>query len=222
MMRRVALVWVVAAGATAFALRPALAGSTAMWLILGVPYLLLAGLATHGMWQAGTLDRLRPRWGDLTVGVLVAVVLMFGAWGTRSLVVPLGTDRQAWLWHVYLQLGPSDAIQHSAALTLAILSIATLEELVWRGMVLSRLELRFGQRRAWIFSALLYASVNLPTAFTLADPMAGPNPLLVMAALGCGMFWGFAASLQKRLPPVAISHAVFAYFMAVQFRPPGL
>ena len=59
-------------------------------------------------------------------------------------------------------------------------------------------------------------------AWCLADPTAGPNPLLVVAALGCGLFWSFTASILGRLPPVIISHMVFTYFVSVQFHPPGL
>ena len=223
-MIQVLVAFVVTAGASAFALRPALAGTTTMWLVVGVPYLLLGAYALRDLWSLDSLvERIKPRWGDLTIGILIAAVLMLGAWTTtRGLLHPPGNDRQAWLWHIYLQLGPSDAIQHSAVLTAVILGIAALEEIVWRGMVLSHLEIRFGQRRGWLLCTLLYAASTVPSIFTLSDPVAGPNPLLVVAALGCGLFWSFAASLQKRLPPVAISHMVFTYFMTVQFRPPGL
>jgi hypothetical protein len=214
----------VTTGATAFALRPALAATSGMWLGIGVPYLLLAALALYDLWRQETLvEKIVPRWGDISIGIVIAAVLMFAGWSVmRGLLTPPGNDRQAWLLHVYLQLGPSDAIQHSALLTSAVLVCAALEEIVWRGMVLSRLELRFGQRRGWLLCTLPYGLAALPSAFTLADPVAGPNPLLVVAALGCGLFWSFAASLIKRLPPVIIAHMVFSYFMTTQFRPAGL
>jgi hypothetical protein len=50
---------------------------------------------------------------------------------------------------------------------------------------------------------------------------AGLNPLLVLAALGCGLCWSFMARMFDRLPPVMVSHAVFTYFSATQFRVPG-
>jgi drug/metabolite transporter (DMT)-like permease len=70
-------------------------------------------------------------------------------------------------------------------------------------------------------AALLYAGAHLPTLITLSDPTAGPNPLIVMAALACGIVWSFAAVILKRLPPVIFSHMAFTYFTAVQFRWPG-
>jgi len=222
-MALLVLVLLVSAGATGFALRPALAGTPAMWAVLAGAYGLLGAVAIFRMWREGSLaERLKPRWGDLSIGIIIAGVLLSGSWGARAIITPAGTDRQAWLWHIYLQAGPSDAIQRSYAVTGTLLLVAVLEEVVWRGMVLDLLRDRVGTRRAWMLTALLYAAAMVPTAFTLADPTAGPNPLLVLAALGCGIFWSFGASLLRRLPPVAISHMVFTYFMAVQFRPPGL
>jgi membrane protease YdiL (CAAX protease family) len=94
------------------------------------------------------------------------------------------------------------------------------EELVWRSMVLDELTERFGTRRAWPLAALCYAITTLPTLYTLRYEPAGLNPLLVTAALGCGIVWSFLARLRGRLMPVIIAHAVFTYFSLVQFRGP--
>jgi hypothetical protein len=48
------------------------------------------------------------------------------------------------------------------------------------------------------------------------------NPLLVTAAVGCGLVWSFLAAQVGRLTPVMISHMAFTYFTIVQFRLPGL
>jgi hypothetical protein len=81
---------------------------------------------------------------------------------------------------------------------------------------------RFGTRRGWPIATLLYGLAAVPTAFGLADPQAGLNPLLVIAAVGCGLFWSFMAMMVGRLPPVIISHAAFSYFSIAQFRWPGM
>ena len=219
----VALTFVVCILAQGFALRPALAGTWTMWIALGAPYLALSAFAVFSFWKAGTLaERLKPRWGDLSIGIVIAAILLFGSWGVRALLTPAGTDRQAWLFHIYLQIGRPEIIQKSFALTTVLLLIAASEELIWRGVVLDQLKARVGDRRAWLLTTVLYATAVVPTAFTLADPVAGPNPLLVVAALGCGLFWSFTASILGRLPPVIISHMVFTYYVSVQFHPPGL
>jgi membrane protease YdiL (CAAX protease family) len=222
-MRRVALVVALIAAAMAFAFRPALATTPSMWLALIVPYACLTAFAVHRMWESGTLvDWLKPRWGDLSIGVLVAAVLLLSSWAARSLLAPPGTDRHAWLLRVYLQFGSAEAIQRSILLTLAIVALPIFEEIVWRQLVLTEVLERFKTRRAWPLAALLYALAHLPTVITLRDPTAGPNPLLFVAALGCGIIWSFMAAMLGRLPPVIISHVAFTYFTATQFRLPGM
>jgi membrane protease YdiL (CAAX protease family) len=220
---KVAVVVVATTAAIGFALRPELAGSKAMYLVIAAAYAVLAGWALYEMWDDGTLlDRLSPRWGDLSMGVLVAGFLFAGSWVGRSLLASSGTPGQAWLFHIYLQLGDAAQIERSLVITAVLLVVPILEEIVWRGMVLGHLTNQFGQRRAWPLAALLYAVSVVPSVFTLADPVAGKNPLLFVAALGCGIFWSFLASVTNRLPPVIISHIAFTYFSVTQFRAPGL
>jgi membrane protease YdiL (CAAX protease family) len=222
-MRLIALIIAVTAASTAFAFRPALATSSLMWLSIAVPYALLAALAVYRMWDDGTLlDWLEPRWGDLSLGAVLAAVLLGASWVARSVLAPAGSVRHAWLLRVYLQFGSAEAIQRSVALTLAVTLVPVFEELVWRQMVLKTLLDRFNSRRAWPLAAIAYSLSLLPSVFTLRDPVAGLNPLLFVAALGCGIFWSFLASMVGRLPPVIISHVAFTYFTATQFRWPGM
>jgi hypothetical protein len=218
-MRLVLLVVIVLLAANGFALRPSLAGSAEMWLA----YTVLSAIALYAMWNDGTLvERLSPRWGDISLGAITAIVLLVASWGARAALAPAGSPQNAWLLHIYLQIGSPDRIQRSVELTLLVVLVPVLEELVWRGLVLDRLGDRFGQRRGWPLAALLYAVALLPSVFLLADPAAGPNPLLIVAALGCGIVWSFMASIGGRLPPVIISHVAFTYFSALQFRWPGM
>lgn len=222
-MRRTIFAFVLATAGMAFAFRPAAAASWQFWAGIGVPYLILTLVALHKLWDDGTLiDVLQPRWGDLSIGVLTAALLLGSSWAVRTLWVPPGTVRQGWLFQIYGQVGDPEQIQRSLVFTLLIIAIAVAEEIVWRGMVLSELSARFGLRRGWPLTALLYGATALPTVFTLAVPGAGPNPLLFIAALGCGIVWSFAASLSGRVPPVAFSHIAFTYFSLVVFRWPGM
>jgi hypothetical protein len=221
-MKRVALVVVVTTAIFAYAFRPQLANSLHFWLAIAIPYLLLSGLALHKMWDDGTLiDILKPRWGDVSIAALVTTLLFLGSWAGRAVLAPAGTARQAWVFRIYLQIGEAEVLERSVLFTAFLLLIPILEELVWRGMILSLLTERLGTRRAWPMTALLYGLVMAPTLFTLGDPVAGPNPMLLTAGLFAGLFWSFAASVTGRLPPVIISHVAFTYFSAVQFRWPG-
>jgi membrane protease YdiL (CAAX protease family) len=218
---RTLIVFVVLFATYAFAFRPELGGTALFWWSFGLPHLGLAAFAVHKLWNDGTLlDRLMPRGGDISIGFGVAVLLLLSSWAARATITPIGTDRSAWLFSVYLQLGDPELLQHSAILTIALLGIVLCEELVWRGLVLEDMNERFGTRRGWIAAAVLYCLASLPTAYTLRDSVAGLNPLLVFATLGCGIVWTFMAGRFGRLIPGAVSHLVFTYFSAVQFRLP--
>jgi len=207
----------------AYSFSEARAGNPSFWLGVSLPYLLLVALALHKMWDEGTLvDLLTPRWGDLSIGALSMIGLLFASWAARKILSPLGSPRQAWLFRIYLQLGNPEHLQRSTAYTLLILAICAAEEIVWRGMFLGELTQRFGRRAALPLSALGYGFATLPTLWLLRDPIAGPNPLFITAAIGCGLVWSFLAAQLGRLTPVVISHMAFTYFTIVQFHLPGL
>lgn len=209
--------------AMAFAFRPAIAGTPTFWLGLLVPYLALALFALKRLWDEGALlDVLSPRWGDFSLGALSGALLLLASFGARAVLAPAGSTRLSWLFRTYAQVGDPDVVQRSIVLTGTLFVIVICEELVWRSLVLDELTLRFGSRRAWPLAALCYGLTALPTLFTLRDPVAGLNPLLVTAALGCGIVWSFLASIKGRLLPVIIAHGVFTYFSLLQFRWPSM
>ena len=222
-MIRVLLTLLLTFAGMAYSFSEAAAGSPKFWLGVTLPYVPLVALALHKLWDEGTLlDLLTPRWGDLSIGAVSMIVLLFASWAARRVLTPAGTARQAWLFHLYLQLGNPEHIQRSTFYTLLILLVCAAEEIVWRGMVLGDLTERFGRRAALPLSALAYGFSTLPTLWLLRDPDAGLNPLLVTAAVGCGLVWSFLAAQLGRLAPVVISHMAFTYFTIVQFRLPGM
>jgi membrane protease YdiL (CAAX protease family) len=205
------------------AFRPEHASSPAFfWYLLGgqVP---LAALAVIRLHQRGLLRaQLLPRGGDVALGTLIGATLLVGSWFARAAIAPGGAESNPWLLRLFWQIGDPEVLQRSVLYTLALLFLPLTEELIWRGMVLQELNEKLGTRLAWPACAALYAASHLPTLVLLSDPVAGPNPLVVLAALGAGLVWSFAAGQLKRLPPVIVSHMIFTYFSVVQFRIPGL
>jgi membrane protease YdiL (CAAX protease family) len=205
----VGLVLAVVTGAVSYAFRPALAGSVAMWLAIGVPYLLLASFA---LLQLARRDLLKPlcgyRRGDPSIGILLGLVLLGTAWLFARQWLHAGASQRAWLFSVFLLAGDPGWAPGGALL----LALVVCEEVVWRGWVQLELRDRLGPRGAWIVCALLYGAVHLPTLVTLEDAGAGKNPLLVIAATGCGLCWSFLAERSGRLLPGLIAHGVFSYF----------
>lgn len=205
------IVTVGAATAVAFAFEPSHAGTTAMLAALFVAYALFGAVAIVRLRRRGELYRvMRPAGGDLTLGAVVAATLYVAAMIGQRALAPHGSPREAWIAGIYHLLGdPTDTAYHLAAG--AIFVIAALEELTFRGLVMRVLDDRLGARRAWLLSSGLYALAHLPTAFLLRAPLAGPNPLVVLAALGCGFVWGWLANRSGRVTPALFAHALFTW-----------
>jgi membrane protease YdiL (CAAX protease family) len=178
---------------------------------IGVTYLALATFALVRLARLGELGAaLRPRGGDLTLGAVVAAVMHGGAIAGHLLLMPRGSPREAWIVRVYLALGdPTEANMHLVGGV--VLVIAALEELVWRGLVMRALEDAYGTLRAWLWSTAFFAVARLPIVYFLRDPTAGLNPVLPLAALGCGLVWGYLASRTGRLAPAVFAHALFSW-----------
>lgn len=217
-MKRLVVSTVLIAAALAYAFSSHAQGKLSFWLVIGGAYLVIAALGVHKLWDDGTLlDVFRLRGGDISIGLVIAAMLGLATWAARAVLASPTSPGQAWLFRIYLQLAAPSVVGKRAVLTLAIVLVALLEEISWRGFLQRLLEERFGTRRGWMLCAALYALVHVSTAFGLRDPAAGPNPLLVLAALTAGLCWGFTMRLMGRLPPVLVSHAAFAYFAVYQF-----
>ena len=86
--------------------------------------------------------------------------------------------------------------------------IAPAEEIFWRGYVQRTLiESKLGDFKAFILTALIYAVVHI-WAF---------NFMLFMAALVCGVFWGFIYMKNRNLLTVLISHALWDVAVFILF-----
>jgi uncharacterized protein len=165
------------------------------------------------------LDWLRPRWGDLTLALLLGAGTFAAGWAFLHYVAPAGTPREAWIVGVYLQLGGPSELRGKLGFVFVGIAVASLgEEVLWRGFITTRLEPLLGSRRAWMASALLYALAHAPTAWTLRDPVAGPNPVIVLGALGLGLVNGMVFRMMGRLWPVIVAHVLFDWAAMVMFR----
>jgi membrane protease YdiL (CAAX protease family) len=216
----VLIVVVTVAVSTSLAFRLERASTLSFWLLLGLPTVGLSLVAAVRAFRHGELsDWLRPAWGDFSRGFLGAALLVVAAWGFAQYVASAGTPREAWLARVYLQLGdPKDLRANVGLVGAAVLAFAFAEEVLWRGFVTSRLEEIVGSRKAVVIASLAYATAYAPTVVTLRDPIAGPNPALVLfAALG-GALWGTLARRSGRLIPAAFSHALAVWALLMMFR----
>jgi len=200
-----------ATAALSYAFSPVRAGKAQMLLAIGAVYAICTALGLLRLKKRGELrEKSRPRGGDITIGALVAALLYGGAMVGHITLAPRGSPREAWLVHVYLQIGdPREIDIHLVGA--AVFIVAALEELTWRGLVMELLAEPFGIQRAWLASTLLFAVAHLPTAYLLRDATAGYNPLLVAAGLGCSFVWGYLYMRTGRLLPAVLAHAIFSW-----------
>lgn len=199
------------AGVIAYAFNPARAGRGSMLASLGAFYAALAALALYRLHLRGELRRrLRPAYGDITLGAATAGVLYGCARIVGALVAAHGSPREAWVAALYHQLGNLDAPGRTLT-GAAVFAVAALEEIVWRGLVMDSIQDVAGRWRAAASTTVLYAAAHLPTLVLLRAPDAGDNPLVVLAALGCGLVWSLMVLRTGRLVPAIVAHALFSW-----------
>lgn len=203
-----------------FATSAAAQAAPAIYFYLLVPYLLLGLLTLGRMYRDGTLlDLFRWRGGDITFGAALALGIGAVLYLGKSVLIAPGSAGELWLLRIYMQLGSISSSSTTIAWTsAAILAIALLDELTWRGLVQQILEERIGVRRGWIVCAILYGIAHVPAAIQLDMPTAGRNPLPVLASVFVALVLGFLVGRIQRLPPALIAHAMLSYAITMQFR----
>jgi membrane protease YdiL (CAAX protease family) len=189
-------------------------GAWPSWTVLVVPYAGLSVLAAYRLSKQGQLTpQVRFRPGDLSLGIGLTLALLGAAWLLSRVMLPPESPARAWVFRILLLVGDTS----SPAAIAVLVALCAAEELVWRGFVQTELRTRLGARRGWVVGVVLYAVAHTPTLYTLGDSGgAGPNPLVVLAALGAGSCWAFLRERTGRLMPGFFSHAAFSY-LATQF-----
>lgn len=196
----------------AVATHPSVASTATSWFVLVGGYGLLALWAAIVLWRQGTLGALiRPRSGDLTLGIVAGLVLSGTAFFALRLIAPDTSPRSAWLFALYAQFGD---VQGDVLRLAGLLFVVACEELVWRGLLLASCVEAWGSRRGLPIAVVSYAIGHLPSLFTLQVAPLGLNPLLVVGALGCGLVWSVMVLLTGRVAPALVCHAVLSYFVS--------
>lgn len=174
---------------------PLTASIFSFWPSLMVASGLLATLAVVCD-RTGMRSRLafRPRLITVGVGATVLFYLIFlvGEIVSRELF-PAAPDQVA---AIYARKGETSPVLIGLAL---LFWIGPAEEIFWRGFIQHRLMARVGAVRGTLIGAALYAGVH---AWSL-------NPMLCLAALLCGLFWGGIYLRYRSLWPGIISHALW-------------
>jgi len=144
--------------------------------------------------------RLRPQWpGTLraVAGGLAAATVLYGIFLVGRLAVSAFFPSGGVLIRSIYQLGRDE---HAWRIGLVLLLVVgPCEELFWRGYIQRRLTDVYGPWGVGM-TICAYAAVHL----------ASGNPVLILAALVCGAFWGVLFRVFGNIVANIVSHAVWA------------
>ena len=209
---RASLRWTVAVAGAAAALFTAVfatgdLGRLDFWWKMAAAGALLVALsaATDGRWRHEIrADFGAQRIAKIAIG-LAAAALLYGVFALGNIAArALLPFASSGVNAVYAFAG--DASTARIALLIGVV-IGPAEELFWRGFLQRRLADRFGRYAGFAAATALYAGVHIVSG----------NPMLVLAALVCGVFWGATYLYGKSIWLNVVSHvawdlAVFLVF----------
>ncbi len=176
------------------------------WWMSAVLVLLIAsgGIVDRNYWRTLRTDLKGKLPWKIAAGLVAAgglfLVFYFGNIMSRYLFTMAGSDIKA----IYEFKG--DAATLKIIILMAIV-IGPGEEIFWRGFLQRRLTNQFGDIKGLATATFLYALVHI----------ASGNAILVLAALVCGVFWGYLYHRYGSITINIVSHtvwdiAVFAIF----------
>ena len=113
----------------------------------------------------------------ISVGLISAVFLYFIFYAGNVLSKTLSPSSQAGIADVYRF---RESASHLRITLLMLLIIGPGEELYWRGFIQRVFSDRYGAAVGFVFATSLYTLIHV----------ASTNPMLVLAAFICGLFWG--------------------------------
>ena len=167
------------------------------WMTANLVVLLSFVVLVDAPWRhalAGDLRASPVR--KIVLGVLSAAVLYGFFWAGNQASRYLFAGAAQDISGVYAFKGQASALR---IVLLMLFVIGPGEELFWRGFLQRRLQDAWGSWSGWLLATAVYASIHVATG----------NPILVLAAGVCGVFWGWLY-LRYRSPFLnAVSHTVW-------------
>jgi hypothetical protein len=166
-------------------------------------------------------------WGNfwVKIGIAVAVVCAYSlvwqrprlafslssvAWGAGSAAVLYGVFLAGNAVAPYVVSGSGGQVgaiygmgEGSSRIAVALLLLLVTgpgEEIFWRGFLQERMQRRLGPWPGFLVATLVYAGVHLFSR----------NPMLVLAALTAGAYWGALYLWRRDLTALVISHSLWS------------
>jgi len=179
------IVWLAAAAST---------GPLGIWVAIGGAATGL-GAAVFFFDPAEVRRMLRPSAPRLLVGIGAGFLMAVATYVLYPVVARLSPVIATDIGGLYASFRALPPVLAS----LVLLPVVAGEELVWRGAVQAELVRRTGPWRGVVLAALAYALAHAPLG----------SPLLVAAALLCGLTWGALRLVTGSLLPSLLAHLLW-------------
>jgi membrane protease YdiL (CAAX protease family) len=165
-----------------------------IWPAIGSVALILGALMIYFEGSA-CKQLLRPSWKEIALGMVVGGVMTLAThlmYPVAVSIVPQVSVDTAQLYAAFRT--PSMWVS-----TLCLVPVIVGEELVWRGMVQTKLSRRFGTLKGVWLAAGLYTLVQVPVG----------SPVLLLTAFACGLMWGALRARTGSLVSVLVAHILW-------------
>jgi len=172
------------------------------WLEMSVSVTILAGFSLYTWNDYDQLTEWNGRSMLLGVGSALGLYGIF--WVGNFVITRLIPFSEGEIAAVYSNSG--SAIMPVIG-TLLVVVIGPGEEIFWRGTVQKGLEKKFGGLMGLITGALFYSLVHVWAL----------NLTLLLAALVCGVVWGWMYYVEDNLAPLIVSHSLWSLLIFVIF-----
>jgi membrane protease YdiL (CAAX protease family) len=172
------------------------------WIEMSASILALVMIALFSDKNLISFSNIKLR--HILIGIISAIILYFVFYAGNIISGYLFPFKDAQISLVY-----SNRAQGSSLFIgiLLLFIIGPGEEIYWRGFIQKNLTKKFGENKGYILATLLYSGVHIITF----------NFMLVIAALVCGIYWGWIYKKEKSLVPIIISHAIWDFTVFVLF-----
>ncbi len=178
------------------------------WLLMTINTVMLSAISFYFGGVPCRINEFNAR--NIAIGILSAALLYGVFWAGHNILIManeytgLLPQRAENLSSIYANKGN---VPPALIGLLLVFPIGFGEEIYWRGFIQKYFQGRRGKWAAFVITVLLYTGVHLPTA----------NPVLILAAFICGIFWSGLYLLVGSLVPVLISHMVWDPFIFIIF-----
>lgn len=173
------------------------------WVAMSISAIILVSIATMA----------RPSWprdlkwslSNVFLGIAIAVALWGVFWVGDKISQLIFDFARPQVDSIYAMKDGSSATLIAIAL---LLLIGPAEEIFWRGYVQRTLSQRWGANSGFIVATAIYTLVHIGSL----------NFMLIMAAMVCGIAWGFLYRIMpERFTAIVLSHALWDAAVFVVF-----